>query len=356
MRGAAGELQRQSPSAAAEHSERAATGLRRLEQQMRRNDPDARQRAAGDVRLEAQQVADEQRRIAGEAARLEKGTDAADRDGWRRLSGDKEKLADRVDALQRSAEQLSKSGAAPRAGDPVSAAAQELSRQQIADRMRQTARTMRDAAAAETGAARGSKPSSPPGAAATEQQMARALEQIADGLGGTPDAAELARQLDRTRAMRERLDRLERDMREADARSAAGRQGQGRAAGNAGAGGGSEGERLREQYGRELQSARQALAALERGEPGAALGGGSPEEHEWSAVDQGKEAFKQDFSGWESLRKDIDSALDRYDASVIARAARKSLQDRLNAGPSDRAPDDYRLLIARYYEALARKK
>jgi hypothetical protein len=321
---------------------------------MRRDDPDARQRAAGDLRLEAQQVADEQRRIAGEAARLERGTDGSDRDGWRRLSGDKDKLADRVDALQRTAEQLSKSETAPRAVDPVSAAAQELSRQQIADRMRDTARTMREAAAAETAAARGSKPSSPQGAAASEQQLARALEQIADGLDGTPDAAALARQLDRTRAIRDRLDRLERDIREADARSAAGRQGQGRAAGNAG--GGSEAERLREQYGRELQSARHSLAELERSSPGASPGGGTPEAHEWSPVDQGKEAFKQDFSAWDTLRRDIDSALDRYDASVIARAARKSLQDRLSAGASDRAPDDYRTLIARYYEALARKK
>ena len=106
MRSAAGELQRQSPATAADRGERAAAGLRRLEQQMRRDNPEAQQRAAGEVRLEAQQIADEQRRIAGEAARLAKGTDAANADAWRRLSGEKDKLADRVDALQRTAEQL----------------------------------------------------------------------------------------------------------------------------------------------------------------------------------------------------------------------------------------------------------
>jgi hypothetical protein len=52
----------------------------------------------------------------------------------------------------------------------------------------------------------------------------------------------------------------------------------------------------------------------------------------------------------------VDSALDRYEASVIARAARKGLEDRLSAGGSDRVPEDYRRLIARYYESLARKK
>ena len=73
MRNAAGELQRQSPSTAADRGERAAAELRRLEQQMRRDNPDARQQAAGEARLEAQQIADEQRRIAGEASRLSKG-------------------------------------------------------------------------------------------------------------------------------------------------------------------------------------------------------------------------------------------------------------------------------------------
>ncbi len=86
------------------------------------------------------------------------------------------------------------------------------------------------------------------------------------------------------------------------------------------------------------------------------VGGTSPEEHEWSGVDKGTEAFKQDFSKWESLRKDVDSALDRYEASIISRAARKGVDDRLSAGGSDRAPDDYRRLIARYYESLAKKK
>ena len=89
---------------------------------------------------------------------------------------------------------------------------------------------------------------------------------------------------------------------------------------------------------------------------GSGLGGASPEEHEWSGVDKGTEPFKQDFSTWESLRKDVDSALDRYEASVIAKAARKGFEERLSAGGSDRVPDDYRRLIARYYESLAKKK
>ncbi len=378
MRSAAGELQRQSPSTAADRGERAAADLRRLEQQMRRDNPEAQRQAAGEARLEAQQIADEQRRIASEAARLEKSADSANRDAWRRLSGEKETLADRVDALQRAAERLAAEGTSPpqgKSGQPATAA-KEIARQQIAGRIRETARKMREAAAAEGAAGRAGKPAPLQGAADAEQQIARALDRIVDDLGGgTADAADLSRELDESRAIRDRLDRLERQVREADARSAAGRQGQspsassgqgpstssgqGRASGS-GAGAspasGEAAQRLREEYAKALQGARESLSRLERGSPGAALGGGSPEEHQWSGVDKGTEAFKQDFSKWESLRKDVDSALDRYEASVIARAARKGLQDRLSAGGSDRVPEDYRRLIARYYESLARKK
>ena len=150
------------------------------------------------------------------------------------------------------------------------------------------------------------------------------------------DAQTLARELDQSRGIRERLNRLENQVREA--------------------GGSEESQQLREQYAKELGAARDSLSRLERGSPGSGLGGTSPEEHEWSGVDKGTEAFKQDFSKWESLRKDVDSALDRYEASIISRAARKGVDDRLSAGGSDRAPDDYRRLIARYYESLAKKK
>jgi hypothetical protein len=344
---------------------------------MRRDNPEAQRQAAGEARLEAQQIADEQRRIASEAARLAKGADSANHDAWRRLSGEKETLADRVDALQRAAEQLAAEGTSSsqgKSGQPATAA-KELARQQIAGRMRDTARKIRETAAAEPAAGRAGKPAPLQGAAEAEQQIARALDRIVDELGGgAANAADLSRALDESRAIRDRLDRLERQVREADARSASGRQGQGPSTGSGqgratGSAAGTspgpssgpspasdEAQRLREQYARELQGARESLSRLERGSPGAGLGGTSPETHEWSGVDKGTEAFKQDFSKWESLRKDVDSALDRYEASVIARAARKGFQDRLSAGGSDRVPEDYRELIARYYESLARKK
>jgi hypothetical protein len=369
MRGATSELQRQSPSSAAERAERAAAQLRKLEEQLRGESPEARQREAGELRLEAQQVADEQRRIAGEAERLEKGPGAVNSDAWRRLAGEKDNLADRVDELQRAAERFARtekrdqsggrSAQTPPANDTATAvreaaaAAQEISRQQIPERMREGAKQMREGTRPGTSGGRSPRPS-PPNASAAEQQIASALDRVVEKLGGEgSDVRELSRQLEETRAIRDRLDRLERQLREAESKANGARQG--RAGGNAGAAGDAV-QRLREEYAKEMQQARQTLSRLERSTPGAGLGGATPEEHEWSVTDQGTEAFKQDFSRWESLRKDVDSALERYESSVVSRAAQKSLQDRLSAGGSDRVPDAYRRLIARYYESLARKK
>jgi hypothetical protein len=363
MSGSAGELRRDSPASAAERAARAAAQLRKLEQQLQGDSADARQRAAGELRLEAQQIADEQRRIAGDVERLEKASANANADAWRRLAGEKENLADRVDDMQRAAERLAaaekrdltrKPGQNSEVGQQAAAVARDLVNQRLANRMRELAQQMRSGNGTESPASRSSKPAPARPSAEAERQIARALDQAVERLGGaTGDAQELARQLDETRAIRERLDRLQRDVKEAESRPTPGRQGR---AGTPANGSGDSVQRLREDYAKELQRTRETLSRLQQSSPGAGVAGTTPENHEWSVTDQGTEAFKQDFSKWELLRKDIDSALERYEALLLARAARRSVQDRLSGGGSDRVPDAYRQLIARYYESLARKK
>jgi hypothetical protein len=349
MRTAEGQLARQDPDSAAQNAARAAEKLRQLERQVHGDSPEARQRASGELRLEAQQIADEQRRIGGEANRLEKGASGASADAWRRLAGEKDRLADRVDDLKRNAERLgvgeakdpSRTGRAsrpPDAGDKeragASAAARELNEQQVAQRMRETAKTMREGR---------------PGAADAEQQISRALDRVVDRLGGaSSEQRGLSEQLAEMRAMRERLDSLERQIRAAEA------QQKGKGSGQR-----AELDRLRDEYAKELQQTRETLGRLERSAPRAGQGGSTPEQEERSVADPGTEAFKQDFTGWASLRKDVNTALERRETAVSAAIAlqqKKSQGDRLSAGGSDRVPDTYRALIARYFESLARKK
>ena len=173
--------------------------------------------------------------------------------------------------------------------------------------------------------------------------------------------------------MRERLDRLEEQIRQAEAQARAGQQGsspsagQNRSKASQGSGGRQDGangqatggrslQQLREEYARELARAREALGKLTEGQPRDGLGGATPEEQVFSQSAPGNEAFKQDFSKWESLRKGVDLALERYESSVSRRLAKKLAEDRLSAGGSERGPDAYDRLIARYYESLARTK
>jgi hypothetical protein len=281
-------------------------------------------------------LAEQQRRIASETRRLEQ-TGSATEDARRRMAGEKEQLADRTDALQRAASDLStRQGASGRkdgGAAPVAAAARELSQQKLGERMRDTARQMR-----ETG-----------GTAAAEEQIARGLDKVVEQLGGgSSESRALSAQLDQTQQIRNRLNELERQVAQAEAKVKTGGEGRGDAQGNAAA----ELQRLREEYGNELQRSRETLRGLESA-PRSGVAGSTPEHHEWSQADPGNQSFKQDFSGWATLRKDIDNALERTEASVSTRLAKQNAQDRLNAGGSDRAPDAYRRLISRYYESLA---
>ena len=119
---------------------------------------------------------------------------------------------------------------------------------------------------------------------------------------------------------------------------------------------GDEIERAREDYARELQRARELVGTLPQGGRDTSRAAATPEQHEWSWGAPGTEAWKQDFSKWESLGKDIGRALERSEASVAGRLSKSLARDRLRAGGSDRVPEAYAERVRRYYESLASGK
>ena len=218
------------------------------------------------------------------------------------------------------------------------AAAAEIERQRIAERMRESAKETRDGK----------------GGAAADRQIAQALDEVVNKLGAAgAETRQLSAELDRTREMRERLERLEKQMAAA----------QGKNDGQA--------EKLRQRVrtGVASHAARRCpgLASAQLGQGPApsnregteqrgGLGRSTPEQHEASRSAPGTEAFKQDRSGWESLRKDINQALEQREAAISKRIASKIADEKLSAGGSDRVPEAYRQSIARYYESLAKVK
>ena len=352
MRSAASDLRRENPLDAARNGERAAGQLRRLERQMQGDVPGGGARAGGDLKLEAQQIAQEQHRIATEAGRLGRNNSAtAVADARKRLADEKDKLASRVDDLAKSADQMSRDATAPDAGKALESSARTLQREKISDRMRGGARQLRDSQSAIP--------------TASEEELARALDQVARGLGATDSA--LSSQLDQTRAIRDGLQRAEQQLRDAEAGARGSKDGgsstgqpsrgtNGRQGSTGSADGAREVQRLRDQYQRELQRAEEALRRLNGGAATGSLGGATPEQHEFSRSAPGTEAFKQDRSDWESLRKNLDTELEKYEASLSDRLAHSKSDERFSAGGSDRVPDAYSQLIARYFELLAKKK
>ena len=70
----------------------------------------------------------------------------------------------------------------------------------------------------------------------------------------------------------------------------------------------------------------------------------------------GTEAFKQDFSRWELLHKDVTLGLERLEASLSQALLERAARDRLKAGGADRAPDEYERAVDAYFRSLAAPK
>ena len=363
MRQAAEQGKRDDAAGAAAKGEEAARQMRQAESQMQNGSADGKKRALGDLQLESQQVADEQRRIANEADRLDReGGGAAD--ARRRLAGEKDRLAERVDALQQAAQRLGTD------------AAGDIGSQKLSERMRQGAQGMRE----------GSQGRMAP----KEQQLAEALDKVARKLNGADaggakgDTQQLAGQLDELRDARERLARLERRI--ADAKQAAesgrgrdnaqtpgragqtgepgqrasqgqqGQQGQQGRSGSRGEGSGGDLQQLQQQYNQELQRTRELMDRVQRGTPQSGDRMSTPEQHEWSRSAPGTEAFKQDYAAWQSLASDVTKALERAETGVAGRLSTATAKDRLRAGGSERVPDAYRDRVSKYFESIAIKK
>jgi hypothetical protein len=214
--------------------------------------------------------------------------------------------------------------------------------------------------------------------------MAADLEQLARRLGAPPsgageaDARRLANQLDEARATRERLADLERQISELR-RAAENPANQGQRSADPNARNRSL-EDLQREYAREAGRARD-LANRQGGRDGGQQsrdgqqtgdgrqqGGrddgrqddgrrGTPEEA-WSPSRSapGTQQWKQDFSKWESMRKNVAQALESYEASLTAKLAEKLAEERVHAGYDARTPEAWRKLVADYYEAIARRR
>jgi len=360
MDAAASDLRRQDPRQATASGSRALQQLEDLQRQMQAAQPDERRRAMGDMQLEARQLADEQRSIAAEQGRSGRGEQGAD--ARRRLAGEQERLAERVRRLQNGLEaqgnapQQGERGHRPgqgrdsRADDRAAAeqtrnaardASREIERQRLPDRMQQSASEMRSAA--------GGDPKAQGQTQRQQEEVARALEGLADRIGqamnaGDKTSRQMADQLTRAQELRDQMDSLTRELEQLSQQAGPGSPG--------------DAARLRDDYNRRLQEARELLSQVGRDNPEVKNGGiGFTFEGQGMVMSApGTEPFKQDFAKWEQLRKQVTLALDRAESELSRKLQARDTRDRLAAAAADEPPAAYQQQVDDYFKSLAGKK
>jgi hypothetical protein len=398
MRNAANDLRRQDAKQAAASGSRALDRLRQLQRQLESgNAPDEKRRALGDMQLEARQLADAQRQIASALNKTPQGE--AGKDSVRRLAGEEERLAERARGLQ---QRLKQEGAGQAA---TTDAAKELDRQRLADRMQRSADAMRTATGEQPNGRGRQAGEEAKSQAAAQQDLARALDNVADKLAsasgaGDAESRKLSDQLARAQQLKGEIDRLSKQMADAgragqraegrgqDGRpsqsqsssqqsqpngqpsqsqsqsagqsesKSAGQQGRAGEGQGGGGGNGSDATRLRDEYARKLQETRELMDQLKRDDPTNARGGaGFTYEGQGMVLSApGTEAFKQDFARWEELRKQATQALDNAETTLTKKLQAKQAKDRLAAGADDKAPATYQEQVDDYFKAIAKKK
>ncbi|MFN7914932.1 MAG: DUF4175 family protein [Vicinamibacterales bacterium] len=399
MRSAANDLKRADAGQASERGAKALEQLQNLERQLQGSTAEGRRRALGDLQLEARQLADAQRQIAEESARARQGQAASDT--LRRLAGEQERLADRLQKVQEGLKQQAQgtpgaTGTPGRANQPQNLqqaaqdAARDLQNQRLAERMQQSAEAMRRSAAGQSGAGTDGQPSGgppqgtptaragAPNQAGAQQELARALDRLADRLNlvDTPQDTEskkLSEQVAKARDLRDRMENLTKQLEELDrqasqqARGEArpGTQGQGQPGENGKPGQGSSGtsgdpaqvDALREQIAKQLREVRELMNETQRENARSEGGPGSTFEGQGMVLSApGTQGFKQDFAKWQELTRQVTLALDNIESSASRRLQDKASKDRLASGGDERAPAAYQQQVDSYFKALATRK
>jgi hypothetical protein len=213
-------------------------------------------------------------------------------------------------------------------------------------------------------------PSSLERQAAAQQDLARELDKLGDQLAAPADreAQRLSGQLENARRLRAQIDELTKQMEQLGRQDGGGRAPSGqKAAGDtgrtgegrqAGAGGMTDPSRLRDEYARQLQQARQLLDDLRRDDPSLTRGGGglTLEGQGTTLSAPGTEAFKQDFGRWLELRRQATEALTAAESSLSKKLQERDAKDRLAAGIDDAVAPAYRKPVADYFKAIAGRK
>ena len=217
-------------------------------------------------------------------------------------------------------------------------ASRDVERQRLPERMQQSAAEMRNAAGGDSKQAGQTR--------RDQEDVARALDRLADRIGdavspGDEASRKIADQLTRAQDLRDEIDKLTREVEQLAEKSGRGNTG--------------DAARLRDEYNRQLQEARELLSQVA---PDVRNGGiGFTFEGQGMVMSApGTEPFKQDFAKWEQLRKQVDARARSRRVGTVRKLQARDTRDRLAAGVDDEPPAGYQQQVDSYFKALAGRK
>jgi hypothetical protein len=182
-------------------------------------------------------------------------------------------------------------------------------------------------------------------------QIARALDRVANQLARADAMADdqsrkLASQREQAADLRERIESLTRELERLNEPRRDGRETGGDLA------------RLRDQYARQLQEARALLDQLRREDPtlGQSGAGLTFEGQGMTLSAPGTEAFKQDFSKWMELSRQVTQTLARAESTLTRKLQAREAAARLPAAVDDQPPVEYQQQVDSYFKSIAERR
>ena len=186
-----------------------------------------------------------------------------------------------------------------------------------------------------------------------ENELTEALNRVTERIGaasdrGNADADRFSEQLAQSSDLRDRLATIERQIEALSSNQLT--------SNNPSAGEELSMADLFAEYDRALHETQDLLNELRREDSVLDQRLANQVENRRSVSAPGTQAFKQDYSQWEALRRDVELALERFDARRSEYLANEEMSDSVNAGADDRMPEEYRNLVDTYFRSLVSQK
>ena len=347
MRSVTSNLRREDLPGVGSSSDDALGQLRNLEHELRKYDAEEWPKLLKELHLEAQQLTNAQKRLEMESHDLAQGE--ANPQSRNQRASVQRRLAERTETFERDVQSVASSPVGE--SDPVlERAVREFREARVPEQMRESVTDMLAIFDSENDAISEEQMRD---FFVRENEITEALNRVTEGIGaashlGNADAERFSEQLAQSSDLRDRLAPIERQI---EALS-----GSELTSNNPGANEVPSLTDLFGEYDRALHATQDLLDELRRDNSALDQRLANQVENRRSVSAPGTEAFKQDYSQWEALRRDVELALERFDARRSDYLAKEEMSDSVNAGADDRMPEEYRDLVDTYFRSLVSQK